>query len=103
MSIHFRGIASGDFSATPFWCPRAVEYEMGEHSGYGRLLVIVGLHFAGIGLVPLFAPSVCWLGRLPGYIRIQRDNFRFYFPTVTCILLSIVLTLALRLFRRLPD
>jgi hypothetical protein len=59
----------------------------------GALIVFVGLIFWG-GLVPK------WLGRLPGDIRIERGNFSFYFPIVTCILISIVLTLLLSIFRR---
>ncbi len=39
--------------------------------------------------------KISWLGRLPGDIRIERENFRFYFPVVTCLLLSLVLTLIL--------
>ena len=56
----------------------------------------------GVGLVWILAPSIPWLGRLPGDIRIERENFRFYFPLVTCLLLSLVLSLVLwviRLFR----
>ena len=41
-----------------------------------------------------------WLGRLPGDIRIERGNTAFYFPIVTCIIISIVLTLLLSFFRR---
>ena len=41
-----------------------------------------------------------WLGRLPGDIRIERGNTAFYFPIVTCIIVSIVITLVLSLFRR---
>ena len=45
-----------------------------------------------IGVVWLLAPSIPWLGRLPGDIMIGRENFRFYFPVMTCILLSLLLT-----------
>lgn len=55
-------------------------------------LVIFGVLIAAIGLVWLFAPSVSWLGKLPGDIVIDRKNFQFYFPVTTCILLSLVLT-----------
>jgi hypothetical protein len=71
-------------------------------SSFGWGLLVFGLVIAGIGLVLLLAPSIPWLGRLPGDIRIERDNFRFYFPLATCLLLSLALTLALwlvRLFR----
>jgi hypothetical protein len=57
------------------------------------MLLALGLAFAGVGLVWILASSVPWLGRLPGDIRIERDNVRFYFPLTTCLLLSLVLTL----------
>ena len=64
--------------------------EMMQHPGW--LLIIVGLIIAGIGVVWLIAPSIPWLGRLPGDIAVERENFRFYFPIVTCIVISVVLT-----------
>ena len=63
---------------------------MMQHPGW--LLIIVGLIIAGIGAVWLLAPHVSWLGKLPGDIAVERGNFRFYFPIVTCILISVVLT-----------
>jgi len=66
----------------------------------GRFLIIMGLVTAFVGLVMWggFAPK--WLGRLPGDIRIERGNFGLYFPIVTCIAISIILTLIFSLFRR---
>ena len=66
----------------------------------GRFLILIGVVTALIGLVLWggFVPR--WLGRLPGDIRIERGNFAFYFPIVTCIIISVVLTLILSLFRR---
>jgi len=61
-----------------------------QHPGW--LLIIIGLLIARIGLVWLIAPSIPWLGKLPGDISVERENFRFYFPIVTCILISVVLT-----------
>jgi len=55
-------------------------------------LVILGLVIAGIGAAWLLAPHVPWLGRLPGDIAVERPNFGVYFPVVTCILLSLLLT-----------
>jgi hypothetical protein len=55
-------------------------------------LVAVGVLIAVVGIVWLLAPSIPWLGRLPGDIVIERENFRFYFPLMTCILISLVLT-----------
>jgi uncharacterized membrane-anchored protein YitT (DUF2179 family) len=66
----------------------------------GRFLLIVGIITTLIGLLfwSGFAPR--WLGRLPGDIRIERGNSVFYFPIVTCIIMSIVLSLVFSIFRR---
>ncbi len=58
----------------------------------GWTLVVVGVLIAVIGLVWMLVPSIPWLGRLPGDIVIERENFRFYFPVATCVLLSLLLT-----------
>jgi hypothetical protein len=58
----------------------------------GWTLVVIGILIAVIGLAWLFAPSIPWLGRLPGDVAIEQQNFRFYFPVTTCILLCVVLT-----------
>jgi hypothetical protein len=69
-------------------------------SELGKFLVIVGVVLAIVGLILWsgFAPK--WLGRLPGDIRIEREHSAFYFPIVTCIIISIVLSLLLSIFRR---
>ena len=72
---------------------------MTDHAGFGWMLLILGLVIAGVGLVWILAPAIPWLGRLPGDIRIERENFRFYFPLVTCLLLSLVLSLLVWLVR----
>jgi hypothetical protein len=66
----------------------------------GKFLVIVGVVLAIVGLIfwSGFAPK--WLGHLPGDIRIEREHSVFYFPIVTCIIISIVLSLLLSIFRR---
>ena len=56
------------------------------------LLIVFGALAIVTGLVWLLAPSIPWLGKLPGDIVVERDNFRFYFPVVTCILLSLLLS-----------
>lgn len=53
---------------------------------------MIGVVIAGIGLVWLLAPSIPWLGKLPGDIRIERDNTHIYIPITTCVLLSLLLT-----------
>ena len=66
----------------------------------GKFLMILGgvIIVAGLVLWTGFAPK--WLGRLPGDIRIEREHSAFYFPIVTCIILSILLSLLLSIFRR---
>lgn len=64
-----------------------------------RTLVIIGVVIAAIGLLLPYL-SKLGLGRLPGDIAIERENFRFYFPLATSIIVSVVLTLLLWLFRR---
>jgi hypothetical protein len=66
----------------------------------GKFVAIVGVIITLVGLVIWggFAPK--WLGRLPGNIRIEREHSAFYFPIVTCIILSILLSLLLSIFRR---
>ena len=63
----------------------------------GRLLIYVGLAIALLGALISFGLP---LGRLPGDIAVKRDNFSFYFPITTSIILSIILTLIFSLFRR---
>jgi hypothetical protein len=61
--------------------------------GIGIALIILGALFSLGGKLP-------WLGRLPGDIRVERENFRFYFPVTTCLLASVVLTLLFWLLRK---
>jgi len=61
-----------------------------QHPGWA--LVIVGVVIAGTGAIWLLAPHMPWLGNLPGDIAVERGHFRFYFPIVTCIILSLLLT-----------
>ena len=63
----------------------------------GKLLVLIGLGIAALGLVIMLGVPI---GRLPGDIFIRRGNIAFYFPLATSIILSILLTLILALFRR---
>ena len=68
--------------------------------GIGKFLIILGLIIAAIGVVFTLAGKLPWLGRLPGDIYIKRDNFTFYFPLATSVLISIILSFILWLFRR---
>lgn len=69
-------------------------------SDIGRLLLVLGGVLVVLGLVLSFAGRVPWLGRLPGDVVYRRGNVTFYFPLATSILLSLLLTLILWLFRR---
>jgi membrane protein implicated in regulation of membrane protease activity len=66
----------------------------------GKFLIFAGLIIAGIGLMLWLGIGRSWLGRLPGDIHYSRGNFSFYFPIVTCLIVSIILTFLLWLFRR---
>jgi hypothetical protein len=57
----------------------------------GKILIMLGLVLTSIGVLVLFSNKIPWLGRLPGDIYIEKNNFTFYFPITTSILLSIVL------------
>jgi hypothetical protein len=66
----------------------------------GKLLLILGIILSIMGLIFIFGSKVPGLGRLPGDIFIKKGNITFFFPIVTCILISIIVTLILSLFRR---
>ncbi len=68
--------------------------------GLGRFLIVTGLVIVVVGLVLLAAERIPWLGRLPGDIRIERGNWRFYVPLTTSFLISLIVTILLNLFRR---
>jgi len=66
----------------------------------GKMLILLGLVIAGVGLLFTLGGKIPWIGRLPGDIYIKRKNFTFYFPLATSLLISIILTLLFMLFRR---
>lgn len=66
----------------------------------GKLLVIVGGVIVLIGLLLWSGVGRGWFGQLPGDISYKRDGFSFHFPIVTCILISLVLSFLMWLFRR---
>jgi hypothetical protein len=68
----------------------------------GKWLIGIGLIIVMAGVVLwLFADRLGWLGQLPGDIRVERENVRFYFPISTMIIISIVLSLLLTLLARI--
>jgi hypothetical protein len=66
----------------------------------GKVLIIIGLVIAAMGVLMVITPRVPWLGKLPGDIIIKKENFQFYFPVTTCIIISIIVTLLFYLFKR---
>ena len=87
-----------------FDCAAVALQHVGNMRNLGMLLLIAGCAMAAIGLVLLLAPKVPWLGHLSGDINYRGKNMSFHFPLATGIVVSIVLTVVLnlivRLFRR---
>jgi Protein of unknown function (DUF2905) len=71
-----------------------------DTASMGRALVVAGVVLALVGLAIMLGGRVPGLGRLPGDIVVRRGSFTFYFPLVTCLLVSLLLTLLFSLFRR---
>ena len=67
---------------------------------FGKSLIILGGILVLLGLFFTFSGKIPFLGRLPGDIRIERENFSVFFPLGTCLLISLLLSLFLWLFRR---
>ena len=66
----------------------------------GKFLVVIGVVIVLVGLVFWGGLAPKWLGHLPGDIRIEREHSAFYFPIVTCIIISMLLSLLFAIFRR---
>jgi hypothetical protein len=69
-------------------------------NGLGKTLIVAGLLLVAVGLFLSFGGKLNFIGKLPGDIRIERDNFSFFFPLGTCLLVSLLLSLVFWLFRR---
>jgi hypothetical protein len=67
----------------------------------GKMLVAAGLLLAAVGALLWSGFGRGWLGRLPGDIHVNRGNFSFHFPIVTCVLASVLLSLILWILRKL--
>jgi len=79
-----------------------VNNQSGMNQQTGKYIIVIGLFVLGTGiLIYLFHNKLNWLGRLPGDIRIEKENFKFYFPLTTMLLLSILLTLIINIIRRI--
>ncbi len=67
----------------------------------GNIIIGIGTALVLVGVVVYFAgDKLNWLGRLPGDIRVEKENFRMYVPITTMLLVSVVLSLLIRLFQK---
>ena len=70
-------------------------------SATGKYIILIGVAIIVVGVVVYFlGDKLHWVGRLPGDIRVERENFRFYFPITTMILFSLILTLLIALVKK---
>lgn len=66
----------------------------------GKTLIVIGVVIALVGLFISFGGKWTFLGKIPGDIRIERENFTFFLPLGTCLLISALLSLIFWLFRK---
>ena len=70
-------------------------------SAAGKYIMILGIVIVAAGiLIYFFHDKLHWIGRLPGDIRMEKENFRFYFPVVTMIVFSVLLSVVAGLLKR---
>jgi hypothetical protein len=72
----------------------------GEFTAIAKFLIITGIVLTIAGIILMFAGKIPYLGKLPGDIYVKKDNFVFYFPLVTSIIISVILTIILNFFLR---
>jgi hypothetical protein len=71
------------------------------NSETGKWLIIGGLGIAAVGLlIYFFHDKLHWFGNLPGDIRSEGENYKFYFPITSMIIVSVVISLVLYLIRK---
>jgi hypothetical protein len=72
------------------------------NSETGKYIILIGVLIIIIGLIVyFFHDKLNWVGRLPGDIRVEKENFKFYFPITTMILMSLVITGLIWIIRKL--
>ena len=65
----------------------------------GKGFILLGFIIVFIGIIVIYANKIPYIGKLPGDIIIKRDNFTFYFPLTTCILISVIFYLTYKIFK----
>ena len=73
---------------------------MSPLGSFGKILIFFGIAMVVVGLIMILGDKIPWIGKLPGDIIIKRDKFTFYFPLMTCIIISLLLTLFFTLLRK---
>jgi len=72
------------------------------NSNTGKYMIIAGVLIVLLGvLIYFFHDKLNWIGKLPGDIRIEKENFKFYFPITTMIIFSLVITIIIQLIKRI--
>ncbi len=66
----------------------------------GKVIAILGVVLLLVGLFLIFADRIPYIGKLPGDIYVKKENFSFYFPITTSIIISIILTIIFSLFKK---
>ncbi len=67
-----------------------------------KILILIGILLTISGVIYyFFGDKLNWIGRLPGDIRIEKENFKFYFPITTMIIVSILLSIIVKIFQKL--
>ena len=69
----------------------------------GKLLIIVGIVCIAVGLFITYGPKIPFLGKLPGDISVEKENFKFYFPLTTSIIVSVLVSVLIYLFNRFKE
>ena len=95
-----RSAARGHLPPRFACCFSAVNVPYMNITEAARVLIILGAGLIALGVLLPYAAKLGFLGKLPGDIKIERENFSFYFPIATCVVLSILLTLLGNLFFR---
>jgi hypothetical protein len=68
----------------------------------GKYIIVIGIIIIIIGvIVYFFSNKLNWIGRLPGDIRIEKENVRFYFPITTMIIFSVLLTVIIQIIKKI--
>jgi hypothetical protein len=75
--------------------------DMSGFEPLGKLLIFAGVFIIVLGLLVMFWSKIPFLGKLPGDILLQKEGFQFFFPIVTCLLISVILTVVINLVMRL--